>query len=86
MHPALKKLGSLPGVFFAATLWALVLLPVRVAAQESNASAPDYSKTFDKIDAAELAQNVAVWAAAAYLAAESDADFRAPAPTDPPNR
>lgn len=33
--------------------------------------------TFDKIDAAELAQNVAVWAAAAYLAAESEIDFRA---------
>jgi len=33
--------------------------------------------TFDKIDPAELAQNVAVWAAAAYLAAEDDIDFRA---------
>jgi hypothetical protein len=35
--------------------------------------------TFDKIDPAELAQNVAVWAAAAYLAAEDDIDFRATA-------
>jgi Zn-dependent M28 family amino/carboxypeptidase len=35
--------------------------------------------TFDKIDPAELAQNVAVWAAAAYLAAETDTDFRAAA-------
>lgn len=34
--------------------------------------------TFDKIDPAELAQNVAVWAAAAYLAAEDDIDFRTP--------
>jgi hypothetical protein len=33
--------------------------------------------TFDKIDPAELAQNVAVWAAATYLAAEDDIDFRA---------
>jgi hypothetical protein len=33
--------------------------------------------TLDKIDPAELAQNVAVWAAAAYLAAETDTDFRA---------
>jgi Zn-dependent M28 family amino/carboxypeptidase len=34
--------------------------------------------TFDKVDAAELAQNVAVWAALTYLAAETDVDFRAP--------
>ena len=33
--------------------------------------------TFDKVDPAELAQNVAIWAATAYLAAESDIDFRA---------
>jgi hypothetical protein len=33
--------------------------------------------TFDKVDQAELAQNVAIWAATAYLAAESDVDFRA---------
>jgi len=33
--------------------------------------------TFDKVDSAELAQNVAVWAAIAYLAAETDVDFRA---------
>jgi hypothetical protein len=32
--------------------------------------------TFDKIDPAELAQAVAAWAAAAYLAADSDVDFR----------
>jgi Zn-dependent M28 family amino/carboxypeptidase len=41
--------------------------------------------TLDKIDPAELAQNVAIWAAAAYLAAESDIDFRAK-PADPPSR
>jgi hypothetical protein len=35
--------------------------------------------TFDKVDPAELAQNVAIWAAAAYLAAETDVDFRAAA-------
>ena len=33
--------------------------------------------TFDKVDPAELAQNVAIWAATAYLAAETDVDFRA---------
>jgi len=33
--------------------------------------------TLDKVDPAELAQNVAVWAATAYLAAETDTDFRA---------
>lgn len=33
--------------------------------------------TFDKVDAAELAQNVAVWAGVTYLAAETDVDFRA---------
>jgi hypothetical protein len=32
--------------------------------------------TFDKVDPAELAQNVAIWAATAYLAAEIDVDFR----------
>jgi Zn-dependent M28 family amino/carboxypeptidase len=31
--------------------------------------------TFDKIDAGELAQNVAVWASFAWLAADSDVDF-----------
>jgi hypothetical protein len=33
--------------------------------------------TFDKIEPQELAQNVAAWAATAYLAAETDTDFRA---------
>jgi hypothetical protein len=33
--------------------------------------------TFDKVDSAELSQNVAVWAAITYLAAETDVDFRA---------
>ena len=32
--------------------------------------------TFDKIDRAELDQNIAAWAAMAYLAAQSDLDFR----------
>ncbi|MGH7036135.1 MAG: M28 family peptidase, partial [Stellaceae bacterium] len=32
--------------------------------------------TFDKIDRAELDQNIATWAAMAYLAAQSDLDFR----------
>jgi Zn-dependent M28 family amino/carboxypeptidase len=32
--------------------------------------------TFDKVDPQELAQNVAVWAAFAWLAADSDATFR----------
>jgi hypothetical protein len=35
--------------------------------------------TFDKIDPAELAQNAAVWAETAYLAAETEVDFRAAA-------
>jgi Zn-dependent M28 family amino/carboxypeptidase len=33
--------------------------------------------TFDKIDAADLAQNIAVWASFAWLAAEDGIDFRA---------
>lgn len=33
--------------------------------------------TFDKVDAAALAQNTAVWAAMTYLIAETDVDFRA---------
>jgi Zn-dependent M28 family amino/carboxypeptidase len=33
--------------------------------------------TLDKVDPAELAQAIAAWAAFAYLAAESDVDFRA---------
>ena len=50
MHPELKKLSLSTRVFFAAILCALVLVPFRVAAQENDASAPDYSKIFDKID------------------------------------
>ena len=39
--------------------------------------------TLDKIDPAQLSQNVAAWAALVYLIADSDVDFRAmrPAPT-----
>ena len=33
--------------------------------------------TFDKVDREALAQNVAVWAAFAWLAADADIDFRA---------
>lgn len=33
--------------------------------------------TLDKVEPAELAQNIAVWASFAWLAAESDVDFRA---------
>lgn len=33
--------------------------------------------TLDKVDPAELAQNIAAWAAFAWLAADSDVDFRA---------
>jgi Zn-dependent M28 family amino/carboxypeptidase len=33
--------------------------------------------TFDKVDPAALAQNVAAWACLAWLAADSDVDFRA---------
>jgi Zn-dependent M28 family amino/carboxypeptidase len=33
--------------------------------------------TFDKIEPQELAQNIAAWTAMAYLAAETDLDFRA---------
>lgn len=40
--------------------------------------------TFDKIDPADLAQNVAVWAATAYLAAETGSDFRAGAAAPAP--
>lgn len=39
--------------------------------------------TFDKVDPAELAQNVAVWASFAYLAAETEIDLRAPVASAP---
>jgi hypothetical protein len=39
--------------------------------------------TFDKVDPAELAQNVAVWSAVTYLAAETEVDFRAIAKVAP---
>jgi len=39
--------------------------------------------TFDKIDKAQMDQNVAAWAAFAYLAADSDVDFRALAAVRP---
>ncbi len=42
--------------------------------------------TLDKIDPEKLAQNVAAWAAAAYLAAELDVDFRLPAKESTPNQ
>lgn len=32
--------------------------------------------TFDKVERQELAQNIAAWAAMAYLAAQSDLHFR----------
>lgn len=38
--------------------------------------------TLDKVDPADLAQNVAAWAAVIYLASEMDGDFRAP-PAEP---
>jgi hypothetical protein len=41
--------------------------------------------TFDKVDAAELAQNVAVWVAFTELAADTDVDFRAAHDTVPQN-
>jgi Zn-dependent M28 family amino/carboxypeptidase len=37
--------------------------------------------TLDKVDPAELAQNIAVWASFAWIAADSDTDFRALAAT-----
>jgi acetylornithine deacetylase/succinyl-diaminopimelate desuccinylase-like protein len=39
--------------------------------------------TLDKIDRAQLDQNVAVWAALTWLAADGGVDFRAPAPPPP---
>jgi carboxypeptidase Q len=40
--------------------------------------------TLDKVDRAQLDQNVAAWAALTWLAADSDVDFRANAPAQPP--
>ena len=37
--------------------------------------------TLDKVDREQLDQNVAAWAALVWLAADSDVDFRAQAPT-----
>ncbi len=42
--------------------------------------------TLDKIDRKQMDQNVAVWAAFTYLAADSDVDFRALAAAAPPQR
>jgi hypothetical protein len=42
--------------------------------------------TFDKVDPQELAQNVAVWADFAYLAAETDIDLRKAAPPAPASK
>ena len=39
--------------------------------------------TFDKIDPAQLHQNVAAWAALLWLIADSDVDFRKPAASAP---
>jgi hypothetical protein len=36
--------------------------------------------TLDKVDSKQLEQNVAVWAAFAYMAAETGVDFRAGSP------
>lgn len=41
--------------------------------------------TLDKVDPADLAQNVAAWAAMVYLASEIDGSFRAPAEEGEPN-
>ncbi|HLY52602.1 MAG TPA: M20/M25/M40 family metallo-hydrolase [Steroidobacteraceae bacterium] len=40
--------------------------------------------TLDKVDREQLEQNVAAWAALVWLAADSEVDFRAPAPATPP--
>jgi len=40
--------------------------------------------TLDKVDRAQLDQNVAAWAALVWLAADSDLNFRGPGPAAPP--
>jgi carboxypeptidase Q len=40
--------------------------------------------TLDKVDRAQLDQNVAAWAALVWLAADSDVSFRGPGPAPPP--
>jgi carboxypeptidase Q len=40
--------------------------------------------TLDKVDREQLEQNVAVWSALVWLAADGGADFRGPAPATPP--
>jgi hypothetical protein len=81
--PALDViLGREPAPFGGADIDGLRLAGVPVLSLSQNGM--DYfdihhsaDDTFDKVDAAELAQNVAVWSAVTYLAAETDVDFRA---------
>ena len=74
-------LGSEPAQMSGADIVDLHALGVPVIAARQNGL--DYfdihhtaDDTFDKVDPQELAQNIAAWAAIAYLAAQSDLDFR----------
>jgi Zn-dependent M28 family amino/carboxypeptidase len=82
----LPTLGALlardPPLFGGSDIQGLQALGVPVVAARQNGF--DYfdihhtaDDTFDKVDAAELAQNVAIWSAVTWLIADSDIDFRA---------
>jgi hypothetical protein len=75
-------LGRDPALFAGDDVRGLQAAGVPVIAMRQNGL--DYfdihhtaDDTFDKIEPQELAQNIAAWAAMAYLAAETDTDFRA---------
>jgi hypothetical protein len=75
-------LGREPALFSGDDVRGLQAAGVPVIAMRQNGL--DYfdihhtaDDTFDKIEPGELAQNIAAWTAMAYLAAETDTDFRA---------
>ncbi|MFN3522147.1 MAG: M20/M25/M40 family metallo-hydrolase [Phenylobacterium sp.] len=92
-HPAMRAFAStLPAVkayvedaparFGGADVFPMVAAGAPVADLHQDASRyfdlhHSADDTLDKIDPAELAQNVAVWAALLYTVADSDIDFRA---------
>jgi len=87
LEPALTPLGAYldrqPAPYGGSDVSVLQKAGVPVASLRQDVS--DYfdvhhtaDDTLDKVDPRQLAQAVGAWAAFAYLAAESDLDFRAP--------
>ena len=95
-HPAMQSLSAVltplrvfvspePARRGGSDIAGLVQLGVPVVAFRQDASRyfdwhHSAEDTLDKVDPAQLNQNVAAWAAFLYLVANSDIDFRTPAP------